>query len=126
VLFNTKSSLYGLDGRIGEDVRKAIYTTPAVVPAYRWLDSIPPPTPSISVDGRRLIVNSPEQPRWWLTRVHRTARWTWRGRRAEDWTTLLVRAVPGPIPVGRAVDRALVQAVDGAGNMSAVAEWRRP
>jgi uncharacterized lipoprotein YddW (UPF0748 family) len=125
ILFNTKSTLYRLDGRVGEDVHRSIYTTPAVVPAYPWLDSIAPVAPTVSVDGRRLVATSAELPRWWLIRTHRTDRWTWRGRRAQDWTTRLIRAAPGPIRIDRAVDRLLIEAVDAAGNMSPTAEWRR-
>lgn len=125
ILYNTKSTLYRLDGRVGEDVHRTIYTTPALVPAYPWLDSIAPVAPAVSVDGRRLVATSVELPRWWLIRTHRTDRWTWRGRRAQDWTTRLLRAAPGPIRIDRAVDRLLIEAVDAAGNMSPTAEWRR-
>jgi uncharacterized lipoprotein YddW (UPF0748 family) len=122
VFFNTKSTLYRLDGRIGESV-KSVYQDPAVVPPYRWLDSVPPPAPAIVVDGRRVSAASPDA-RWWLIHAHVPAHWTWTGRKPAKWVTQLVRAIE-PIRFEAAPDRVLLQSLDGAGNASSMAEWRK-
>ena len=122
VFFNTKSTLYRLDGRIGEAV-KAVYVDPAVVPPYRWLDSVPPPTPSIVVDGRRVSASSPDA-RWWLITAHVPAHWTWTGRKKAEWVTRLARAIEA-VRLNGSPDRVLLRSLDGAGNPSPVAEWRR-
>ena len=127
ILFNTRSTLYRLGGRVGETVRREIYTLPAIVPAYSWLDSIAPVTPALSVSGKRVVVSSPngEDPRWWLVQAHIPAHWTWRGRAKAAWVTRLVRST-NPTELGSKPDRVLVQAVDAAGNTSPAVEWRRP
>jgi uncharacterized lipoprotein YddW (UPF0748 family) len=123
VLYNTKSTLYRLDGRVGERV-KAIYTSPAVVPAFRWLDSVPPGAPAIVVDGRQLELSAADSVRWWLVQAHLPRRWTWTGRRPAEWVSRLWRA-DGPVRLAASPDRVLVRAVDGAGNLGPVAEWRK-
>jgi hypothetical protein len=127
ILFNTKSTLYRLGGRVGETVRREIYTLPAIVPAYRWLDSIAPAAPALSVSGKSVTVSSPdgENPRWWLVQAHIPAHWTLKGRAAAAWATHLVRST-NPIELRSKPDRVLVQAVDAAGNTSPAVEWRRP
>jgi uncharacterized lipoprotein YddW (UPF0748 family) len=124
VLYNTKSSLYRLDGRIGESVRP-LYALPAVVPAFRWLDSIPPPVPSIAVDGKRLTLSSSDSIRWWFIQAHLPNRWTWTGRKPQEWVSRLWRN-DKPVRLNASPDRVFVRAVDGAGNISPVAEWRKP
>ena len=84
ILYNTKSTLYRLDGRVGESV-KAVYATPAVVPAYRWLDSIAPVAPAISIDGRLVTLTTADSVRWWLVQAHLPKRWTWTGRKPAEW-----------------------------------------
>jgi uncharacterized lipoprotein YddW (UPF0748 family) len=123
VLYNTKSTLYRLDGRIGESVR-AIYSTPAVVPAFRWLDSIAPGAPTIAVDGKHLRPSSPDSVRWWLIQAHLPNRWTWTGRKQAEWVNRLWRA-DGPIRLAASPDRVLVRSVDAAGNIGPVSEWRK-
>jgi uncharacterized lipoprotein YddW (UPF0748 family) len=123
VFYNTKSTLYRLDGRIGEAVR-GVYTDRAVVPPYPWLESVPPPVPSIVVDGRRVSAASPDA-RWWLINAHLPAHWTWKGRKQAEWVTRLVRSIE-PIRFDASPDRVLLQSIDGAGNSSPVAEWRKP
>ena len=123
VLYNTKSTLYRLEGRIGETV-KGIYIDRAIVPSYPWLDSVPPPKPSIVVNGKRVSASSADA-RWWLMSIHSPAHWSWTGRKAASWETRLVRSIE-PVRFRTAPDRVLLQAIDGVGNMSSVAEWRRP
>jgi uncharacterized lipoprotein YddW (UPF0748 family) len=124
ILYNTKSTLYRLEGRIGESVRET-YATPAIVPPYRWLDSVPPPAPSVRVAGSRIDATAPESPRWWLVRAHLSSRWSWSGRKGAEWITRLMPA-DRPMELEAAPDRILIQAVDFAGNASPVTEWRRP
>jgi uncharacterized lipoprotein YddW (UPF0748 family) len=125
VLFNTKSTLYRLDGLIGETVGREVYGAPAVVPAYSWLDSIAPRPPRIAVDGRTLGLVSPDAVRWWIVRAHLPTHWTWTGRKGQQWINRAYLAA-NPVRLETGPDRVLVQAVDAAGNQSAVAEWRRP
>jgi uncharacterized lipoprotein YddW (UPF0748 family) len=123
VLYNTKSSLYRLEGRIGESV-KGVYADRALVPSYPWLDSVPPPAPSIMVNGRRVSASSPDA-RWWFIQAHVPAHWTWRGRRPAAWVTHLVRSIEAD-RFDASPDRVLLRSIDAAGNMSAVSEWRKP
>jgi uncharacterized lipoprotein YddW (UPF0748 family) len=94
-----------------------LYKTPALVPACPWLDGALPPAPAIAVTSDVLSITpgSGETARWWTLRSHSTAGW-------------LVRILSGAerlVPLPAATDRALVQAVDRAGNVSGLAEWRR-
>lgn len=124
ILYNTKSTLYRLDGRIGESVRP-FYQMPAVVPPYRWLDSLPPAAPTLTVRGRRVTAASSDGVRWWVARAHLPGRWTWRGKKQASWVTMIVR-VSQPIEFGASPDHVLLQSIDAAGNVSPQAEWRKP
>jgi uncharacterized lipoprotein YddW (UPF0748 family) len=123
ILYNTKSTLYRLDGRIGSGVR-SLYSSPTVVPAYRWLDSIAPGPPVLAVDGRNLSLTSTDSVRWWFIQAHLPQRWTWTGRKQPQWMSRLWRN-DRPIRLGASPDRVLVRAVDGAGNLGPVVEWRK-
>jgi uncharacterized lipoprotein YddW (UPF0748 family) len=124
VLYNTKSTLYRLNGRVGDAVRREIYREPAVVPPYRWLDSVPPAAPAIVVDGKTLKLTTPEPARWWVVRAHLPTHWTWTGRKSAVWITRTFPAA-SPVRLETSPDRLLIQAVDPAGNVSPPAEWRR-
>ena len=124
IFFNTKSTLYRVDGQIGESIRK-VYDAPAIVPAYRWLDSIAPSTPAMNIDGSRIMVSSAEPARWWLVRAHIPRRWTWTGRKSAKWVTQLYRA-DQPVRLEASPDAVVLQAIDAAGNASPAVEWRRP
>jgi len=128
ILYNTKSTLKGHDGVIAKTLAMDLYSSPALVPAFTWLDSVPPPAPVLSVSGRELRITPAdgEQPRWWWVRAHLRAHWTWRGHRSAEWTTRLVFAAEGSVAVSGAADRISVQAVDQAGNTSGATEWRKP
>jgi uncharacterized lipoprotein YddW (UPF0748 family) len=124
ILYNTKSTLYRLEGRIGESV-KPFYAMPAIVPPSRWLDSVPPAAPAISVDGKRVTIGALYPARWWVVRSHFPARWTWRGKRQAAWVTTITRSEQ-PVVLEASPDHVLVQVIDPAGNASPPAEWRRP
>jgi uncharacterized lipoprotein YddW (UPF0748 family) len=127
ILYNTRSTIGRLDATLRAAIERDLYAATAIVPAFRWLDSVAPATPRLSVAGRTLTVESSDGlPRWWLLRSHVPRRWTLRGRKPAQWTTLLMRAGAAAIPIDRATDHLLVQAVDQAGNASAPAEWRKP
>lgn len=126
ILYNTTSTLKRLDATVRAKLEHDLYATPATVPAFRWLDSIPPATPSIGVAGRRVTVTSgPADTRWWLVQSHVPPRWTWKGRKAGAWSTRLVFASTSPVELGGNADVVIVRALDQAGNMSGPAEWRR-
>lgn len=124
ILYNTKSTLYRLDGQIGDSV-KAVYRDVAVVPAFRWLDSIAPQPTTVSVEGRRLNLTNADSVRWWLIQAHLPRRWTWTGRKPAEWIHRLWRA-ERPVRLDASPDRVLVRAIDGAGNIGPLAEWRKP
>jgi uncharacterized lipoprotein YddW (UPF0748 family) len=124
VLYNTKSSLYRVEGRIGKAV-KQVYATPAIVPAYRWLDSITPAAPAFAVNGRRIETTSPDSVRWWLVQAHLPNRWSWTGRKEAVWETHLWRS-DALIRLAASPDRVLLRAVDPAGNVGPATEWRKP
>lgn len=124
IFFNTKSTLYRLEGRIGETIHRDIYRDPAIVPPYRWLDSIAPSPPTIEVSGKTLTLASSEPARWWFVRAHLPAHWTWTGRKGASWITQSFPA-SAPVRFETSPDRVFVQAIDLAGNASAPAEWRR-
>jgi uncharacterized lipoprotein YddW (UPF0748 family) len=126
ILYNTTSTLKRLDATVRAKLEQDLYATPATVPAFRWLDSIPPATPSITVAGSRVTVTSNgEGTRWWLVQSHVPPRWTWRWRKAGQWATRLVFAGAPSVELGGKADVVIVRALDQAGNMSGPAEWRR-
>ena len=124
ILFNTKSVLYRLDGKVGVAVHREIYREPAVVPAYPWLGSIAPTIASVAAHGRQVTVIASETPRWWLVRAHLPAHWTWTGHKRAVWVTHLVPGTAA-IELESSPDRVLVQAINQAGHSSAPTEWRR-
>lgn len=126
IFFSTKSVLARNGGAIAKTLAKDLYREPALVPAFTWLDSVPPSPPSMTVDGKQVhIAPGPTgDERWWLVRTHERAHWTWRGHRSARWTTRLVFATTRAVDIDGATDRVTVQAVDQAGNVSAAADWQ--
>ena len=112
ILFNTKSVLKRNGGVIATLARD-VYTAAAIVPAFTWLDSLPPPAPAIEVSGGMLRITGAagEESRWWAVRAHVPSRWTWLGHRSSPWTTRLVFAGQRAIAIDGATDRVVVQAV---------------
>jgi hypothetical protein len=95
-----------------------LYKTPALIPACPWLDGTLPPAPTISVTSDVLSITpgAGEIARWWTLRSHSSA----------GWSVRILSGADRILPVPAGTDRALVQAVDRAGNVSGIAEWRRP
>jgi uncharacterized lipoprotein YddW (UPF0748 family) len=118
LLYNTSWTLKQNGGALASALASDLYKNAALVPASSWLDATPPPAPALVLAGTNLQITpvAGESPRWWAVRLHTSTRWTTRVLFADTRAILL----------DAATDRALVQAVDQAGNTSAVAEWRRP
>lgn len=93
-----------------------LYADYALVPAYRWLDAVPPGAPTVGVSGSMLSISpaTGEVARWWLVRARVNAR----------WTTQLLFGDRRSLALTGGPDRVIVNAVDGAGNASIDAEWR--
>ena len=117
ILYNTTWTLTRNGGALATLLAQDLYKSGALVPAVSWLDGSPPGVPSISVAGGQLQLTPAqgEEPRWWATRL----------RSSGTWSTKVSFGTVRSIPLDANVDRALVQAVDRAGNASAFVEWRR-
>ncbi|HUQ47111.1 MAG TPA: family 10 glycosylhydrolase [Gemmatimonadaceae bacterium] len=94
-----------------------LYKNVALVPASPWLDAVPPGAPSIAVASDQLQITpaSGETARWFAVRSHATG----------GWTTRILSGADRNVALPSGSDRALVQTVDQAGNVSSLAEWRR-
>ena len=117
LLYNTSWTLKRNGGALASTLAADLYKTPALVPASPWLDATPPSAPTITVssDNLQITPGLGEAARWWTVRYHASGAWTTRILFSTDRSLLI-----------SSVDRALVQAVDQAGNVSAAAEWRKP
>ena len=115
LLYNTTWTLK--KNGLAETLASDLYKDVALVPASPWLDAVPPNKPAISVasDVVQITPAAGEAARWWAVRSHASAGWTTR--------ILFGSETSSALPSGS--DRVLVQAVDKAGNLSPVAEWRR-
>jgi uncharacterized lipoprotein YddW (UPF0748 family) len=122
IMFNTTTTLKRNNGAVLATI-VPLYPERALVPASPWLDSVPPPAPTIVVTGRNLQITpaAGETPRWWLVRVRTSGHWWRRG----GWTSRTVFANTTAIALDDDPERVLVSAVDAAGNVSAAAEFVR-
>ncbi len=118
LLYNTTWTLKQNNGSLANVLGTDLYKTAALVPASTWLDNTPPSPPSVTVSAGKIDISpaSGEPPRWWVVRTHSAA----------AWNTRVVFAEQRAVTADPNVDRVLVQAVDEAGNLSGVTEWRRP
>jgi uncharacterized lipoprotein YddW (UPF0748 family) len=117
ILYNTSTTLKKSGGAVAASL-SALYATPALVPASPWLDSTPPPTPLVSVSGRtvQMTPGAGEAPRWWVVR----------SRANGAWSTRVLFGELRTLTLGQDADRALLTAVDQAGNVSSSAAWQKP
>ena len=117
MLYNTSTTLKKSGGAVAASL-SALYATPALVPASPWLDSTPPPTPLVSVSGRtvQMTPGAGEEPRWWVVR----------SRTSGTWSTRVLFGDLRTLTLGQDADRALLTAVDQAGNVSSAATWQKP
>jgi uncharacterized lipoprotein YddW (UPF0748 family) len=115
ILFNTTSTLRRTTGPVVTSIAP-LYATRALIPAVPWLDASPPPgAPSLTVTGASVQITpgAGKVARWWVVR--------W--RTSSGWTTRVLFGVQRSLTLGGAPERVLVNAVDQAGNLSAVASW---
>lgn len=117
ILYNTTWTLKRNGGALASILAQDTYVRPALVPAMPWLDATPPAAPALSVSGSSLSITPAqgEPARWWTVRL----------KTAAGWTTRILFGTDLSVSIDGATERALVQAVDRAGNASAAAEWRR-
>jgi len=118
LLYNTSWTLKRNGGALAAALASDLYKSGAVVPAFPWLDSSPPPAPTIVVSSGNLQITagSPEGARWWALRIHSPS----------GWQVRVQFGTATSMTVETDVDRILVNAIDQAGNASvAAAEWRR-
>lgn len=117
LLYNTTWTLKQNGGALASTLAADVYKTGALVPAFTWLDAAPPTTPTLTQSAGALTINSAggEAARWWAVRRHA----------AGAWSTRVSFGTVTSIAIDASTDRVLVQAVDRAGNVSDVAEWRR-
>jgi uncharacterized lipoprotein YddW (UPF0748 family) len=117
LLYNTTSTLTRNGGAVAASLGD-LYRTRALPPAYPWLDGSPPQAPGITIAGTLLSITpaASEPARWWVVR----------SRGASGWTTRVVFGTERTVALPAGTTRALVNAVDAAGNLSGAAEWRAP
>ncbi len=114
LLYNTTSTLKRATGPVVASIAP-LYANRAITPAYPWLDSAAPPTPSVSASGRTIQITpgAGESARWWYLRY----------RSAGTWTTRVLFGDQRSFSATDNVERVLLNAVDAAGNASASAAW---
>lgn len=117
ILYNATATLKRSTGEVASSVAP-LYTPRALVPAYTWLDASPPAVPVLTVSGRtvRFTPAASGDVRWWAVRALAGGAWTTRILFG-DQRSLILSADP---------QRVIVNAVDGAGNVSPDASWRAP
>ena len=115
LLYNATSTLKRNGGSVASSLA-SLYAQRALVPASPWLDGTPPPAPSVTVNGTTVVptAGAGEPPRWWYVRA----------RIASGWWTRVIFGSTTSITLPSAPTHVLVNAVDRAGNTSAVAEWK--
>jgi uncharacterized lipoprotein YddW (UPF0748 family) len=115
LLYNTTWTLARNGGAVAASLGD-LYRVRALPPAYPWLDNSPPAAPTITVAGSLLSITEPgEVPARWLVV---------RSRSASGWTTRVVFGTERTVALPAGTVRAIVNAVDAAGNVSADVEWR--
>lgn len=118
LLYNATATLKRNGGSMATMLASDVYQTPALPPAMPWLDATPgapgAPTLEPAASALRIVPAAGEAARWWVVR-----------RRADDgWTTRVQFADDRSITLAGGTSRVMVQAVDAAGNVGPVTEWR--
>jgi uncharacterized lipoprotein YddW (UPF0748 family) len=121
LLYNTTATLKRNNGALASTLAADLYRTAALLPAVPWLDATPPAAPALGLSGDLLQITpaAGEAARWWAVRARATS------GASSSWTTRILFGDARTLALDASVTRVLVQAVDRAGNVSAVAEWRR-
>ncbi|MEP6766856.1 MAG: family 10 glycosylhydrolase [Gemmatimonadaceae bacterium] len=117
IFYNANTTLKKSNGSIAASLA-TLYATPAIVPASPWLDSTPPLSPTIAVSGSSLqmLPAAGKVVRWWIVR----------SRANSIWTTRIFFGDVTATTLEQGVTRVLVNAVDQAGNLSLMSEWKAP
>ena len=116
LLYNGTTTLKSRGGALAASI-KPLYPRPALIPGSPWLDASVPPAPTIALSGQTLTITpgAGEPARWWFVRA--------RPADGGPWVTRTFFAGQQTYPLGAAMQRVLVNAVDAAGNVSVAAEW---
>ena len=117
LLYNASSTLTRNNGAVAASLAADLYRVRAVPPASPWLDSASPAAPLLAVAGGALTLTPGlgETPRWWVLRIFS----------GTSWTTRVVFGVERSVALPNGTARVIVNAVDVAGNLSGMAEWRK-
>jgi uncharacterized lipoprotein YddW (UPF0748 family) len=118
LLYNTTSTLTRGNGAVAASLAADLYRVRAIPPASPWLDGAPPAAPSLAVAGGGALTLTPglgETPRWWVLRIFS----------GTSWTTRVVFGAERSVALPNGATRVIVNAVDPAGNLSGLAEWRK-
>jgi uncharacterized lipoprotein YddW (UPF0748 family) len=120
VMFNTTTTLKRDNGVLATIT--PLYADRALVPAYPWIDSVPPAAPAVTLAARTVrMTASGEAPRFWLVQSHASGGLFRRAR----WYTRLASGDSASMTLDHDADRVFVRAVDLAGNLSGPALARR-
>jgi uncharacterized lipoprotein YddW (UPF0748 family) len=113
ILYNTNSTLKKGGGAVAASL-SSLYASRALVPASPWLDGSAPPTPTVSLNSRTVTMTpaAGDSPRWWVVRSRANG---------SVWTTRVVFGSARTVTLDVVSDRVLLNSVDQAGNVSAVA-----
>jgi uncharacterized lipoprotein YddW (UPF0748 family) len=112
VMFNTTTTLKRDNGVLG--TLRPLLEQRALVPAFTWLDSTPPPAPTLSVTGRAVQITAGERPRFLVLQTQSRGGLLRRAR----WSTRIVSGDSTSLTLPEDAARAYVTAVDHAGNLS--------
>ena len=114
LLYNTTSTLKRNAAAVAESV-KPLHPVRAILPAFPWLDALPPPPPLLTVTGRTVAITpgEGELPRWWHLRV----------RIDRVWTTNVLFVDQRSITLPGEAERIIAHAIDMAGNASTPYFW---
>lgn len=117
LLYNTGSTLKKNGGAVAASIAP-LYASLAIAPRSSWLDGAAPPAPTLGVNGATLTIipGAGENARWWLVRI----------RIAGAWRSMLVFGDQRSVTLPAAPERVMVNAVDGAGNVSPDVKWTTP
>ena len=116
ILYNTTVTLKRAGGAVASAIAP-LYAARAIPPASPWLGSTPPAVPAMTVSGNTLQVSpgSALPVRWWVVRA----------RQSNEWSTRVVFGGERSVVLAPGTNRAVVNAVDQAGNVSAASTWAR-
>jgi hypothetical protein len=117
LLYNTTWTLKKSGGATAASLAP-LYASPALVPAFPWLDAVAPPAPILTVSGNAVQITpgAGETARWWAVRAHLSG----------GWITRVIFGTSRSLLLASAPDRVVLNAVDQVGNLSADVTWTKP